>query len=204
MKRKGSGIWEIKRNPITNITTNSIEDTEIILDHILEWLYGFEAHSGRLPQTEEELKYYLEEAELYKVSVRVDPKVIFYHLLFNHVILIDLDYNITKNLAYNPSLPLLGFVPIDSDKEQFSTNFTRALNNTINWILSVIEIPLSPEEFYMSMERFCVVTCESSLCAIISQLLQRQYIVPQFGGNLEYSLPKISHHLIYEGVCLNY
>jgi len=203
MKRNPStGLFEIKRQ----LSNTPSPDTDIIIYHILEFfLYALESTTHQLPATQEELAYCLTQAQLYKVSLRVDPTVIFYHLLFNRVILIDTDYVISRNPTYDTTLPLLGFVPIDSDKEQFSTNFTRALNNTINWIISGARVPAELEAFYMALEKFCVFNCEANLCVILANLLQKQYIVPRCGGGLEYCLPKNIQHatLIYEGVPLS-
>ena len=140
---------------------------------------------------------------LYKSTIRIDIKVLFYHLLFNRVIVLDSDLNIRKNLSYDPVKPLLGFVPVDCNLDHFSRNFTKALNETINWIVTVPDNQcLSTEEFYMKIEKFSMFTREASLDRILEFLEERQYVRQSLHGRLKFSLPERNEVQvdIYEGV----
>jgi len=119
------------------------------------------------------------------------------------VIIIDSELSIRKNLAYDPIKPLLGFVPVDCNLDHFSKNFTKSLNETINWIMSCPDNQSqSMEEFYVKIEKFSVFTREASLERIMEFLEERQYVRKSLHGRLKISLPERSEEQvdIYEGV----
>jgi hypothetical protein len=221
MKRRRSGIWEITRTPDNSESgpsspssssgelsggTTTTDDLEILCDNILNFLrthYLQLPQSLALPLTYDDFKLLLYSQSLYKCTIRVDIKVLFYHLLFNRVIILDTDLNIRKNLSYDPVAPLLGFVPVDCNLDHFSKNFTRALNATINWIVGWRDSSCqSSEEFYMGIERFCMFTREASLERIVGYLEEREYVRRIVGGRLKWSLPERNpvQVEIYEGV----
>jgi len=208
-------VWEIKRNKSnsnssscsTTMATLSEQeiDLDIVVEHVLTCLSSLEANQPHhLPMTEEEFTLFLAQSKIYKLVVRVDVKVVFYHLLFNHVILIDSNHLIRKNPFFQPDSPLLGFVPIDSTKQQFSCDFTKALNNAIAWLQTTNDdgsVAFDPAQFYMALDPFCTFTREASLYAILGCLQKRQYIVTRYDGRLDYCLPKLDHlsGTLYEG-----
>jgi len=175
-------VWEIKRNKsnspdLNNMTSDEQQeiDLDIVVEHVLTWLSSLEANQHHLPVTEEEFTMLLAQSKMYKLVVRVDVKVVFYHLLFNHVILIDSNHLIRKNPFFQPNSPLLGFVPIDSTKEQFSYDFTKALNDAITWIQTTNDdgMAFDPAQFYMALDPFCTFTREASLYAILGCLQKK-------------------------------
>jgi len=190
----------IKRQK-SNLTHQQFLDLSIIMEQVIIWL-AQRYISESLPQTKQNLMDHLSKFQI--IYGYIDVKIVYYHLIFNSVILLDENNEIAYNHNYDRNKPLMGFVPIhvksndDDDGDEcgeslFSMDFSDVLKNSIEWLsLHANEIlPNRAEEFLEFLKGFCVVKREADIPNILNGLIKKDYI--QFreeGGEMSYSLPE--------------
>jgi len=190
-------MWETNKKSKEHTTDQTI-DLDILVDRVIRWLHKNENNQ---PETQQEFLNCLHQFHLCRITVKVDVKIIFYHLLFNHIVLIDDKNQIFRNPHYDPKIPLKGFVPLDSDRQIFSYDFTKALRGSIQWVQgspSTSE-PSPFDRFFIDLENCCMFLREAHPAAILAQLEKRQYITMSVDGHMEYHLPSLRDSLIYQG-----
>lgn len=141
VKRSNEGMDEIDFAPLKRRRCmDAAQETELdpIFFRIVSWVR--EQHSrGSLPKTATKLSRAI--APMCRAMVQVDSTVVFYHLVFNNIIVIEDNGDGTVTYQANPGPvrgSFVGIVPEDSPSVPFSDDFIRALERSTAWILGYL------------------------------------------------------------------
>lgn len=182
----------LKRHRV--LDSEQLSEFDPLLVRISEWL-NEQNKRGSLPKTFTKLVRAV--SSMCKMRVQVDPTVVFYHLLFNKVIVIE---QVNGSVMYraNPepvSGAFIGIVPEDSSTMPFSDDFIRALKRTTNWVLTNRGLHHFKDEdgLLKGMAQLCTFSRELSPYQVVELLKRKGYVC---AGHQEdevcYSLPILS------------
>jgi len=176
-----------------------ISDMDPILIRIGGWLREQEERQA-LPKTFTKLVRSI--SSMCRIKVQVDPTVVFYHLLFNNVIVIEkLDEQGGFVYKANPETlngEFIGIVPDmgeDTSVFPFSEDFIKALKRTTNWVLSNrgLHTFKTNEGLLKNMAQLCTFKKELSPSQVVEGLKRKGYIYSgENADEVYYSLPQKS------------
>ena len=175
-------------------TEEELLQLEPVTERVLLW---FTTNSHNLPKTEDKLTRLL--SSLCKISVTIDPQIVYFHLLLNGVLREDPQTGeVQINWQFNESLR--GFV-LDSSglSPTLSPDFCVTLQRTVSWCLANRSPPKTREAFISCLKQLCTFRREVPCGDILRQLTQREYISISPNGTVDYSLlhnhPSIGHYM---------
>jgi hypothetical protein len=167
---------------------------EPLLYRLVIWLIE-QSDRNNLPKTYTKLMKTI--SPMCKTIIQVDPSVVFYHLLFNKVIIIEQLEEGRAIYQANPE-PLhhsfIGIVPSDSPSSiPFSEDFIRALERSVGWILNNRGLHQfkTVDSLLKSMEQLCRFKREVNPVALVEMMRRKGYI--SNGTSMDevcYSLPR--------------
>lgn len=157
-KRGNEGLDDIDFSPMKRRKCMDASHTELdpIYHRILTWLVDQQAKSS-LPKTLSRLTRAI--TPMCRVVVQVDATVVFYHLLFNHIITVTEHSDGTVTYGANPEpvrRSFVGFVPEDAPSLPFAEEFVKALEKASAWVLRYLFPSLSyvHSSFFSSFSSF--------------------------------------------------
>eukprot|EP01130_Rhizamoeba_saxonica_P002728 TRINITY_DN12490_c0_g1_i1.p1 TRINITY_DN12490_c0_g1~~TRINITY_DN12490_c0_g1_i1.p1 ORF type:complete len:215 (+),score=7.34 TRINITY_DN12490_c0_g1_i1:29-673(+) len=165
------------------LSKDQILDLDIILDRILLQMIN---DREKLPT--EYTTFLTTVSQLCRVGVRVDVTVVFYHLLFNKVILLLDENQICVNSKFDTNKPLVGFVPAGTSEMIFSCDFHNTLMRCVDWVGRCCSFPVDVDRFLQELAKQCVFVREVSSSEAVNLLIDRGYIVVS-GSQVSYCLP---------------
>jgi len=165
---------------------DSAQQSELdpIFHRIISWLG--QQNRTSLPKTFSKLSRAI--APMCRALVQVDCTVVFYHLVFNRIILIVENGDGSVTYCANPEPvrgSFVGFVPNDSPSVPFSEEFVKALEKSTAWVLSNRGLRnfKSPEGILASLRQICKFKREISPDHVIELLRRRGFIY--YGSSAE-------------------
>jgi len=161
-----------------NLDPSQQNDLDPIYRRIVSWLNDQHAR-GSLPKTFSKLSRAI--TPMCRALVQVDCTVVFYHLIFNRIILLVENGDGSVTYCANPE-PIrgsfVGFVPNDSPSVPFSDDFVRALERATSWVLSNrgLRYFKNPEGILSSLRQICKFKKEIGPDHMLEMLLRRGFI----------------------------
>lgn len=142
-KRTNEGLDDIDFAPLKRrkcLDATQQGELDPIFCRIVGWLREQHAR-GALPKTISKLARAI--APMCRAVVQVDCTVVFYHLVFNRIVLIEENMDGTVTYAANPEPvrgSFVGYVPSDAPNVPFSDDFVLALERSTAWVLRYLFI----------------------------------------------------------------
>jgi len=173
------------------LDSEQLSEFDPLLIRISEWL-NEQSKRGSLPKTFTKLTRAI--SSMCKMRVQVDPTVVFYHLLFNKIIVIE---QVNGAIMYkaNPEPvngTFIGIVPEDSSTMPFSDDFIKALKRATNWVLTNRGLHNFKGEdgLLKGMAQICAFNRELSSHQVVELLKRKGYICSGLQDDeVCYSLP---------------
>lgn len=166
---------------------DSSQQTELdpIYHRILSWMTEQQAR-GSLPKTFTKLSRAT--IPMCHALVQIDATVVFYHLIFNRIIIPMENPDGSVTYAANPEPvrgSFQGFVPDDSPELPFSEDFVRALERSTAWVLSNrgLHYFKGPESILSSLRQLCKFKREINPEHVVQLLRMRGFIYPGSGAD---------------------
>jgi len=190
---------------IDNIDFSSLKRMRVLDDHqamelepifyrVSAWLQE-QGERNSLPKTYSKLIRTI--SPMCKMIVQVDPSIVFYHLLFNKIIIIEQLSGGKVVYHANPE-PLnkafIGIVPQESPSIPFSEDFIHALERSTSWILNNRGLHQfkSVESLLKAMEQICRFKRELSPLSVVEVLKRKGYLSNGYlPDEVYYSLPHV-------------
>jgi len=149
-----------------------------IFVRIVGWLRDQQSR-GSMPKSLSKLSRAI--APMCRAMVQVDSTVVFYHLVFNRVILIEDNGDGSVTYAANPEpvrCSFVGIVPADAPAVPFSDDFVLALERSTAWVLSNrgLRYFKNPEGILSSLRQICKMKKEINPEHVVEMLLRRGFI----------------------------
>jgi len=171
-------------------------ESEGFTNRCLSYLINLQTTSR--PKTLEKLHRTLQ--QFCTFSFRVDPNVIFFHLILNHIILPH-EQDGTNFVSVNPHPPprpgnqFLVAIPNCSSLNRVSSDFKEVLQKSVSWVQSNRGLQgkqIVSECFLRSLEQICTLKKKANPEVAVSHLLKRGMIRVEQEGTLVYDLPLVS------------
>lgn len=137
-KRTNEGLDDIDFSPLKRrkcLDATQQGELDPIFCRIVTWLRDQHAR-GSLPKTASKLSRAI--APMCRAVVQVDNTVVFYHLVFNRIVLVEQNMDGSMTYSANPEPvrgSFVGYVPDDSPNVPFSDDFVMALERSTAWVL---------------------------------------------------------------------
>lgn len=137
-KRSNEGMDDIDFSPLKRrrcLDATQQSELDPIFLRIVNWVRD-QHMRGSLPKTISKLARAI--APMCRAMVQVDCTVVFYHLVFNNVIVIEDNGDGTVTYQANPGPvrgSFVGVVPEDAPAIPFSDDFIKALERSTAWVL---------------------------------------------------------------------
>ena len=143
VKRTNEGLDDIDFSPLKRrrcLDATQQSELDPILCRIVSWLHEQQVR-GALPKTPTKLARAI--APMCRAVVQVDCTVVFYHLVFNRIVLIEENMDGSVTYMANPEPvrgSFVGYVPSDSPNVPFSDDFILALERSTAWVLRYVSL----------------------------------------------------------------
>jgi len=173
------------------VESPQVADIEPIIQRVTLWLLE-QRERNNLPKTFCKLMRCI--SPMCRLLVQVDPSVVFYHLLFNKIILVEQPEAGKVLYLANPeplSHSFIGIVPDGSPPIPFSEDFIHALERATAWILNNrgLHYYKSIESLLASMDQVCRFKRELSPTALVDLLKRKGYLSTGYADEVCYTLP---------------
>jgi hypothetical protein len=153
-KRTNDGLDDIDFSPLKRrkcLDATQQNELDPIFYRIVGWLR--EQHTREaLPKTVTKLSRAI--APMCRAVVQVDCTIVFYHLVFNRIILIEENADGSVTYSANPEPvrgSFVGYVPDDAPNVPFSDDFIMALERSTAWVLRYCFTFLSPHTAFLTL-----------------------------------------------------
>ena len=154
---------------------------EPVIERVLSWL---NENPRSHPKTEEKLSKLL--ASLCKISVTVDPQIVYYHLLLNGVIHEHHSGEIEINYHFNIN-SLKGFILDGSGiSPTLSPDFCATMQRVASWCITNTNPPKSKIALLKCLSQLCTYRREIPITVILRWLVKREYISIAPNGVVSY------------------
>jgi len=182
VKRTNEGLDDIDFSPLKRrkcLDATQESELDPIFTRIVCWLRE-QYQRGALPKTLTKLARAI--APMCRAIIQVDCTVVFYHLVFNRIILIEDNMDGTVTYAANPEPvrgSFVGYVPDDSPNVPFSDDFVIALERSTAWVLSNrgLRYFKGPEGILSGLRQLCRTKREINPDHVIELLQRRGFIL---------------------------
>jgi hypothetical protein len=193
------------------------KELKSVVEKVVVW---FSENSTTLPTTLQALHQTVR--KFCNITTQIDPSIIFYHLLFNNVLVqasqtndnenketVDNANNINDikkrrvvpNTSYNKNKPLLAFVLDGGEQRGFSEEFGIALRQSIAWVTTTNPtlLPSTIDGYIRQLEVICCFRRSVPPSSILSELERVGVVVHNIHDDrVSYVLP------VYPNSCMMY
>eukprot|EP00026_Physarum_polycephalum_P004268 Phypoly_transcript_04285.p1 GENE.Phypoly_transcript_04285~~Phypoly_transcript_04285.p1 ORF type:complete len:257 (+),score=22.49 Phypoly_transcript_04285:93-773(+) len=192
-KRTNEGLDDIDFSPLKRrkcLDATQQSELDPIFTRIVGWLR--EQHTrGALPKTITKLSRAI--APMCRAVVQVDCTVVFYHLVFNRIVLIEQNMDGSVTYSANPEPvrgSFVGYVPDDAPNVPFSDDFIMALERSTAWVLSNRGLGYfkGPEGMLTALRQICKMKREVSPDHVVELLVRRGLIRVEGTEDILYGL----------------
>ena len=185
----GFSFENIKKQRIS--TQEELDQLEPVADRVLHWFLN---NQPNLPKTLEKLTNLM--SHLCKISVTVDPQIVYYHLLLNGVVVEVTPEKVLVNTNFDRP-ELRGFILDHSGlSPTLSSDFCSTLTRTVSWCLTNRSPPKTRLGFLKALKQLCTFRREVPSTAILRILTNREYLSISSDGRVDYPvlhLPSLAY-----------